>query len=601
LIDTSSVPRRARSFLGFPWRSTAALLGPVLASVLAAGAAAPDARADEPAAVQQAKPPVHAQAQERAAVAHKAAIASAYPLASQAGQEILAAGGNAFDAAVAVSAALAVVEPSSSGLGGGGFYLLHRQSDGYETMLDAREKAPGAASRDMYLDKAGNEIDNASIAGALSAGIPGEPAAFEYLARKYGKLPLKQSLQPAIRLARDGFPLYARLQGGISFKRDVLRRSEAAAKAFLTPDGAVPAVGALIKQPDLANTLEAIADQGAKGFYSGRVAADLVAGVRADGGIWTLEDLAAYRVIERKPLIGEYRGARIVSASPPSSGGIALLDALNILSGFDLHRYDSATDKHLVIEAMRRAYRDRAIYLGDPDFIKMPLAQLSSLDYAAGQRSSIRTDKAMPSNLLPGIESEPAGMHTTHFSILDADGNRVAATISINLFFGSGYMPPKTGVLLNDTMDDFSTKPGRPNQFGLVGATANAIAPNKRSLSSMTPTFVETPKGLMIVGSPGGSFIISMVLLGTLNYMDGMNAADIVKYPHYHHQYLPDEVDYEPGALTEAEIKELQAMGHTLKVSGRQWGNMQVITWDFATGKVEAASDPRGEGVGLVY
>jgi gamma-glutamyltranspeptidase/glutathione hydrolase len=601
LIDTSSVPRRARSFLGFPWRSTAALLGPVLASVLAAGAAAPDARADEPAAVQQAKPPVHAQAQERAAVAHKAAIASAYPLASQAGQEILAAGGNAFDAAVAVSAALAVVEPSSSGLGGGGFYLLHRQSDGYETMLDAREKAPGAASRDMYLDKAGNEIDKASIAGALSAGIPGEPAAFEYLARKYGKLPLKQSLQPAIRLARDGFPLYARLQGGISFKRDVLRRSEAAAKAFLTPDGAVPAVGALIKQPDLANTLEAIADQGAKGFYSGRVAADLVAGVRADGGIWTLEDLAAYRVIERKPLIGEYRGARIVSASPPSSGGIALLDALNILSGFDLHRYDSATDKHLVIEAMRRAYRDRAIYLGDPDFIKMPLAQLSSLDYAAGQRSSIRTDKAMPSNLLPGIESEPVGMHTTHFSILDADGNRVAATISINLFFGSGYMPPKTGVLLNDTMDDFSTKPGRPNQFGLVGATANAIAPNKRSLSSMTPTFVETPKGLMIVGSPGGSFIISMVLLGTLNYMDGMNAADIVKYPHYHHQYLPDEVDYEPGALTEAEIKELQAMGHTLKVSGRQWGNMQVITWDFATGKVEAASDPRGEGVGLVY
>jgi gamma-glutamyltranspeptidase / glutathione hydrolase len=593
--------RPARLSLSSLLPAAAAVLGPALAIVLAIGAAAPGARADEPAAVQHAKPPLHAPAQERAAVAHKAAIASAYPLASQAGQEILAAGGNAFDAAVAVSAALAVVEPSSSGLGGGGFYLLHRQSDGYETMLDAREKAPGAASRDMYLDKAGNEIENASIVGALSAGIPGEPAAFEYLARKYGKLPLKQSLQPAIRLARDGFPLYARLQGGIGFKREILRRSPEAAKAFLTPDGGVPAVGALIKQPDLADTLEAIADQGAKGFYSGRVAADLVTGVRADGGIWTLGDLAAYRVIERKPLIGEYHGARIVSASPPSSGGIALLDALNILSGFDLHSYDSATAKHLVIEAMRRAYRDRAIYLGDPDFIKMPLAQLSSLDYAAGQRSSIRTDKAMPSSLLPGIESEPAGMHTTHFSILDADGNRVAATISINLFFGSGYMPPKTGVLLNDTMDDFSTKPGRPNQFGLVGATANAIEPNKRSLSSMTPTFVETPKGLMIAGSPGGSFIISMVLLGTLNYMDGMNAADIVKYPHYHHQYLPDEVDYEPGALTDAEIQELQAMGHTLKLSGRQWGNMQVITWDFATGKVAAASDPRGEGVGLVY
>jgi gamma-glutamyltranspeptidase/glutathione hydrolase len=207
----------------------------------------------------------------------------------------------------------------------------------------------------------------------------------------------------------------------------------------------------------------------------------------------------------------------------------------------------------------------------------------------------------MPSSLLPGIESEPVGMQTTHFSVLDAAGNRVAATISINLFFGTGYMPPKTGVLLNNTMDDFSTKPGRPNEFGLVGATANAIAPNKRSLSSMSPTFVETSKGLMIEGSPGGSLIISMVLLGTLNYLDGMSAADIVKYPHYHHQYLPDEVDYEAGALTDAEIKELTAMGHTLKVSGRQWGNMQVITWDFASGKVEAASDPRGEGVGLVY
>jgi gamma-glutamyltranspeptidase/glutathione hydrolase len=555
----------------------------------------PAAFADEAAA--HAKPAGAA----RAAPAHKAAIASAYPLASQAGQEILAAGGNAFDAAVAVSAALAVVEPSSSGLGGGGFYLLHRQSDGYETMLDAREKAPGAASRDMYLDKDGNAVDNASIAGSLAAAIPGEPAAFEYLARKYGKLSLKKSLQPAIRLAREGFPLYARLQGGIRYKRQVLMRSPDAGKAFLSADGGVPEVGAIIKQPDLAATLEAIAERGAKGFYAGRVAADLVAGVRADGGIWTLADLAAYRVVERKPLVGDYHGARIVSAPPPSSGGIAVIDALHILSGFDLRRYDSATGKHLVIEAMRRAYRDRAIYLGDPDFINVPIAQLSSLDYAAGQRSSIRTDKAMPSDMLPGIESEPAGMQTTHFSVLDAEGNRVAATISVNLFFGTGYIPPKTGVLLNNTMDDFSTKPGRPNEFGLVGATANAIAPNKRSLSSMSPTFVDTSKGMMIIGSPGGSYIISMVLLGTLNYLDGMNAADIVRYPRYHHQYLPDEVDYEQGALTDAEIKELQAMGHALKLSGRQWGNMQVITWEFDTGNVQAASDPRGEGVGLVY
>jgi gamma-glutamyltranspeptidase/glutathione hydrolase len=537
----------------------------------------------------------------RPAVAHKGAIASAYPLASKAGQEILSQGGNAFDAAVAVAAALAVVEPSSSGLGGGGFFLLHRQSDGFETMIDAREKAPGAASRDMYLDKAGNEIPNSSTSGPLSSAIPGEPAAFEYLARKYGKLPLKLSLQPAIRLAREGFPLYLRLQYGIKAKRDILARSPDAAQAFLTADGNVPEIGTVIKQPQLANTLEAIANQGAKGFYEGRVAENLVAGVRAGGGIWTLEDLKNYRVVERKPLIGEYHGARIVTAPPPSSGGIAVLDSLNILAGFDFHDMDSATRKHLIIEAMRRAYRDRAIFLGDPDFIKMPLQQLMSVDYAAGQRSSIRADKAMPSDLLPGIESEPKGMNTTHFSVLDAAGNRAAVTVTVNLFFGNGYMPAGTGVLLNNEMDDFSTKPGRPNVFGLIGNTANSIAPNKRSLSSMSPTFVETPLGLMVIGSPGGSTIISQVLLGTLNFVDGMSAADIVKYPHYHHQYTPDEVGYEEGALTEGEIVKLQAMGHKLRLSQRQWGNMQVITWDFATGKVDAASDPRGEGEGLVY
>ncbi|HEY2145625.1 MAG TPA: gamma-glutamyltransferase, partial [Steroidobacteraceae bacterium] len=270
-----------------------------------------------------------AAAPARAAVAHQGAIASAYPLASKAGQQILGEGGNAFDAAVATAAALAVVEPGSSGLGGGGFFLLHRQSDGFETMIDARERAPGAASRDMYLDKSGNEIPGASTNGPLSSAIPGEPAAFEYLARKYGKLPLKQDLQPAIRLAREGFPLYARLQFIIKAKRDVLARSPEAAKAFLTADGAVPEVGAIVKQPELAATLEAIAAQGAKGFYEGRVAKDLVAGVRAGGGIWTLEDLKDYHVVERKPLVGEYHGARIVTAPPSSSGGIAVIDSLN--------------------------------------------------------------------------------------------------------------------------------------------------------------------------------------------------------------------------------------------------------------------------------
>ena len=551
--------------------------------------------ADDPAPARIARP-------QSRLPAHKGAIASAYPLASQAGQEMLAAGGNAFDAAVAVSAALAVVEPTSSGLGGGGFYLLHRQADGLETMLDAREKAPGAATRDMYLDPAGNPIARASVAGPLAAGIPGEPAAFDYLARRFGKLTLKESLQPAIRLAREGFPVYPRLQAAIRYKRELLLRSPDAAKVFLTAEGGVPELGAIIKQPDLALTLEAMAAQGAKGFYGGRVAQDLVNGVRAEGGIWTLEDLASYRVIERKPLVGNYHGARIVSSSPPSSGGVALLNALNILAGFDLKQIDSGTRKHLIVEAMRRAFRDRAVYLGDPDFVSMPLALLTGQDYAAGQRSSIRLDKAMPSELLPGIETTPVGLHTTHFSVLDASGNRVAGTLSVNLYFGTGEMVPKTGVLLNNTMDDFSIKPGTPNVFGLVGnAAGNAIAPNKRPLSSMTPSFVETPKGLMIFGTPGGSYIISMVILGTLDYLDGMSAAEIVKDPRYHHQYLPDVIEYEKGALSQSEISRLEAMGHKLEEGSRPWGNMQVITWDFASGKVEAAADPRGEGEGLIY
>ncbi len=250
---------------------------------------------------------------------------------------------------------------------------------------------------------------------------------------------------------------------------------------------------------------------------------------------------------------------------------------------------------------MRRAYRDRAVYLGDPDFVPVPVALLTSRDYAAGQRASIRLDRAMPSDLLPGVDTPVMGTDTTHFSVLDAAGNRVAATISINLWMGSAFMAAHTGVLLNDTMDDFSIKAGTPNAFGLVGNDANAVAPGKRSLSSMTPTFVETPKGLMIVGSPGGSTIISMVILGTLDYLDGMSAAQIVADPRYHHQYLPDVVEYEKGALSDQESAALTAMGHALEEGRRRWGNMQVITWDYSTGKVEAASDPRGEGVGLVY
>jgi gamma-glutamyltranspeptidase/glutathione hydrolase len=525
----------------------------------------------------------------------KGAIASGNPLATQAGLEILEQGGNAFDAAVAVSAALAVVEPFGSGMGGGGFYLLHRASDGFETMLDAREKAPAAATPTMYLDAKGEPVPGASTDGPLAAGIPGEPAGWVWLASRYGRLPLAQSLAPAIRLAREGFPMYARLQKGLGFKREDFLRSPAATKVFLNK-GAPPAIGEVLRQPDLARTLELLAAQGADGFYRGAFAKKLVDNVRRGGGIWTLEDLANYEVKERAPVVGTYHGARIVSAAPPSSGGIALIDALNILSGYDLAKVDSATRKHLIIEALRRAHRDRATLLGDPDFTPVPMAQLTSLDYAAGQRTAIRLDKAMPSALLPGVADDGSGNATTHFSVLDKDGNRVAATITLNLWFGTGWMAPGTGVLLNNQMDDFSLKPGVPNAYGLVGGDANAIAPGKRPLSSTTPTFVETDKSLMILGTPGGSRIIAMVLLGVLTRLDGGDAAAVAAAPRFQHQYLPDVVSFESQAFTEAERAALQKRGHQLQET-RIGGDMQVVTWDYATGAVQAASDPRNTAV----
>jgi gamma-glutamyltranspeptidase / glutathione hydrolase len=529
-----------------------------------------------------------------------AAIASAYPLATNAGVEILAKGGNAFDAAVAVAAALAVVEPCCSGLGGGGFFLLRRASDGHEAMIDLREMAPGAASRDMYLDKDGNVVPGLSRDSALAAGIPGEPAGLAYLAKKYGKLPLSTSLQPAIKLARDGFPLYERMRGAVNFKKEAFLKTPDAARVFLL-NGEVPPIGTLIKQPDLANSLELLATKGADGYYKGAFAKKLVDGVKQLGGNWTEADLANYKVVERAPVVGHYRGARIVSGSPPASGGVALIDALNILEGFELDKVDSVTRTHLVVEAMRRVHRDRAVYLGDPDFVDVPVERLINPYYADGQRASIRMDRATPSAALPGVNAPTPGPSTTHFSVIDKHGNLVAATITLNFFYGSGLMIPGTGILLNNQMDDFSSKPGVPNGFQLIGGDANAIAPGKRPLSSSTPTFVAGPSGLMIIGSPGGSRIPGMVILGALNFMDGKSAQEIVGAPRFHHQFSPDVIEYEPGTLTAEERAQLEARGHTLKEGSRKWGNTQVITWDYKTGKVEAASDPRGVGEGMVY
>src|SRR5262245_60664890 len=534
--------------------------------------------------------------------AHKppvAAIASAYPLASDAGFEILAAGGNAFDAAVAISAALEVTEPRGSGLGGGGFYMLHRASDGSDLFLDAREVAPAAATRDMFLDADGKVVPGKSTDTALAGAIPGEVAAWAYLAEKYGRLPLKQSLQPAIRLARNGLPRYERMAQDITRKKPAFERSADARRIFLV-NGAAPTPGKLFKQPDLARSLALVAEKGAEGFYKGPFAEKLVAGVRKLGGIWSLEDLANYRLIERQPLIGEYHGVRLVTAPPPSSGGIAVINALNILDGYDLAKLDDVTRKHVIIESLRRVHRDRAEYLGDPAFVSMPIERLLSPDYAAGERASIRLDRATPSSALPGyIGDTSSGVSTTHFAILDREGNRVAVTITLNAWFGSGLVIPGTGILLNNEMDDFAIKPGEPNIYKLVGAEANSIAPGKRPLSSMTPTFLESEKGIAILGSPGGSFIPSMVLLGTLNWINGADAVGIVTAPRIHHQYQPDIVFAEPKGLTDEERQTLEQRGHKFRDWPPTIGNMQVITWDYATQSVVAASDPRGVGRGL--
>jgi gamma-glutamyltranspeptidase/glutathione hydrolase len=527
------------------------------------------------------------------------AVASAHPLATRAGLEILAAGGNAFDAAVAVTATLAVVEPYSSGLGGGGFWLLHRAADKRDIMIDGREKAPLAARRDMYLDANGEVIEGLSVNGPLAAGIPGEPAALVHLAEKYGRLSLQQSLAPAIRAARQGFTVTQHYQRMAGFRLEVLRNSPAAAEVFLLHNE-VPPLGHLIKQPGLAETLQAIAQHGRAGFYHGSVARQLVAGNRAAGGIWAEQDLAQYQIVERQPITGTYRDYRIISAAPPSSGGIALITMLNILEGYNLAELPEIQRKHVIIEAMRRAYRDRAEYLGDPDFVDIDVKRLTSKRYARILRETIQTEQATDSRRLRPVAPASEGFHTTHFSILDEEGNRVAATLSINYPFGSGFMPPGTGVLLNDEMDDFSAKPGVPNVYGLIGAEANAIAPGKRMLSSMSPTFVVNNDKVAILGTPGGSRIITMVLRGILAVTEDKSAEAVVAMPRYHHQYLPDEVQYEPDAFSQGQRLELARRGYVLKALKYPYGNMQVVIWDRAQHRVSAASDPRGEGLAQV-
>jgi gamma-glutamyltranspeptidase / glutathione hydrolase len=528
-----------------------------------------------------------------------AAIASANFIATNAGLEVLAKGGNAFDAAVAVASTLSVVEPESSGIGGGFMAVLHRAKDGRDFFIDAREAAPAAVRREDYLNPDGSPNRDTALKGPLSAGIPGEPAGLVLLAKRYGRLSLQQSLAPAIRTARDGFKPDARLRGAIAGVQKDLQRWPASVAKYLS-NGKPPAEDAIWRDPDQARTWERIAAHGDDGFYHGETAQKLVAAVRAAGGNWTLADLANYQAKERTPIVLNYRGYRIVTAPPPSSGGVAIAEILNILSGFDLSKMDQVQRVHTIVEAMRRAFRDHNDYLGDPDFVKMPLDMLLSPYYADGLRQGILPDKATPSSMLPRAEASEPGMHTTHFSIIDADGNMAAVTSTVNYTMGSTFVAEGTGVLLNDEMDDFALVPNKPNVYGLLGSTANAPEPGKRMLSSMSPSIVIGADRTAVIGSPGGSTIITQVLEGILHFIDGESAQQIAAHKRFHHQYMPDEVMVEDGMFDAATSEALTSMGYTLK-QRESWGFMNVVTWDRKTNKLDAASDPRRpSGLGKV-
>lgn len=526
------------------------------------------------------------------------AVASAHPLATNAGLEILAEGGNAFDAAVAVAATLAVVEPYHTGLGGGGFWLLHQEKTHKNFFIDGRETAPKAAFRDMFVGADGKANLESSLNGGLAAAIPGQPAALVYIAEKYGRLPLTKTLAPAIKLAKEGFPVDKQLRYFLTMedRLKVLRRYPASAAVYLNKNQPY-LLGERLIQRDLANTLTVLAEQGHQGFYSGKIAQQLVKAVNAAGGVWTLDDLAHYKIKLREPLIGAYHNMLIITAPPPSAGGVALLTMLNILANYPLSSFDKIKWIHYVVEAMRLAYWQRDEFLGDPDFIQIPLEHLTSANNAKQLSTLIPSDKALDSKMLQGTASQSSNKNTTHFSIIDDQGNRVAATTTVNYIFGSGLVAEGTGILLNDEMDDFSTKVGDPNVFGIIGSDKNAVGPNKRPLSSMTPTFLELPGRVAILGTPGGSRIPTMILLASLLFNDGYGAITMVSAMRFHHQYLPDVVQFEPDTFSETIQKGLQAMGYTLMPLRLNYGDMQAITWDKESNILTAASDPRNMGL----
>jgi len=530
-----------------------------------------------------------------------AMVVTVHHLATDAGVQILREGGNAVDAAVAVGFALEVVYPFAGNIGGGGFMLIHERS-GRNIFLDYREEAPLAATPSMYLDAHGNVIPHASTIGYRSIGVPGSEAGLVYAERHYGSLTLKKVMAPAIRLATDGFILTP--EEAHELHHTILSKFPVSREIFQR-NGDYYKAGDRFRRPLLAATLRKIAaDPG--DFYHGAMARQIAAAIQKGGGLITVKDLARYQVKVRQPIVGTYRGYTILSAPPPSSGGVTLMETLNILSGCRLRDLTdrSPQDIHLIVEAFRRAYMDRNAYLGDPDYVHIPVAQMLSMKYAAAWRATISPLKATPSASLV----RPAGflpppptmkdvrqeaMDTTHYSIMDAQGDAVAVTTTLNGAFGSGVTVPGLGFLLNDEMDDFTSKPGVPNMYGLIQGPANAIAPGKRPLSSMTPTIVLSDgKVAMVLGSPGGATIITTVANIFLSVAEhGFNIQQAVDAPRFHNQYLPDAIDLEPG-FSSATISALRRMGYKLVFPG-QWGNGECIEVDPKTDMLEAGQDHR--------
>jgi gamma-glutamyltranspeptidase/glutathione hydrolase len=527
-------------------------------------------------------------------------VVSSQYLASDVGVAILKQGGNAIDAAVAVGYAQAVVNACCGNIGGGGFMTIHL-ANGKDTFINFREKAPAAASADMYLDADGKVTPGASLHGYLAVGVPGTVAGFDHAQRKYGKLTRAQVLAPAIKLARDGYILNRADTDIIDTTVAWFKKDPEAARIFLRPDGTPLQPGDRLVQKDLANTLEAIARKGPDAFYKGAIPAAVEKAAKANGGIITAADFAAYHVAEMAPLECSYRGYQFVSAPPPSSGGVTMCQILNILEGYDMKAlgYNSAASVHYMVEAMRHAYMDRNTFLGDPDFVKNPLERLLSKDYAASIRAQILPDKATPSSAVQPGTMPHEKPETTHYSVVDKAGNAVSTTYTVNGRFGAVVIAPGTGFFLNDEMDDFTSKIGARNMYGLVQGARNAIAPGKRPLSSMAPTIVtKDGKTFMVVGSPGGSRIITITLQAVLNVIDhGMAPQEAVDAPHFHHQWQPDLVNYEPRTFSPDTLKILAGMGYTMKEQGT-WGATEMILMGLP-GAVGVAPSSAGNDSGV--